>query len=156
MQPVKINLATANDIDLLVELRILFGNELTGKQEPAIEANLRDNLRQYFTEELNQSYICSYAELEGQVVSVAGLVIRRQPASLKNPSGRWGYVMNVFTLPAYRGRGLSAQVIRVLLDHATSLGVPAFELHATPQGESVYQKLGFEIHPEPTYRKFAG
>lgn len=146
--------ATENEIDLMVNMRILFSDELIGKQDAAIEAQLRLNLKEYFIEELNNTYLCYYATVNGEGASIAGLVLRKQPGSLKNPSGKWGYLMNVFTLAEYRRMGLSSQVINALMDKAISLGITSFELHATKQGELTYQKLGFEILSEPTYRKF--
>jgi GNAT superfamily N-acetyltransferase len=156
MQPhtIKISQARQNDIDLVTDMRILFADELAGKQEPETESRLRLQLKQYFNEELNDTYLSYYAEVDGKIASIAGLVIRKQPGSLKNPSGKWGYIMNVFTLPEFRKMGLSAQVIKALMDQAVALGITSFELHATPQGAPGYEKLGFRIHEEPTYRKF--
>lgn len=145
---------TTNEIGLAVDMRILFADELAGKQDPETESRLRQQLEQYFHEELNQTYLCYYAEVNGTVASIAGLVIRKQPGSLKNPSGKWGYIMNVFTLPEFRRMGLSQQVLHALMNKAAALGITSFELHATPQGAPAYQKLGFQIHNEPTYRKF--
>ena len=156
MQSIHINQATANDLDLLVDMRILFGDELVGKQDPTVESDYRNSLRQYFAAELDQTYLSCYATVDGIAVAIAGMVVRKQPGSLKNPSGLWEYIMNVFTLPAYGGRALSTQVMRALMEYAATRGITAFELHATEQGEPVYQKLGFKIHPEPTYRMFIG
>ncbi|HTN16368.1 MAG TPA: GNAT family N-acetyltransferase [Chitinophagaceae bacterium] len=151
---IKISQATPEEIPVVVDMRILFADELGGKPDPETEARMRLQLETYFSEELNRSYLCYYAEVNGTVASIAGLVIRKQPGSLKNPSGKWGYIMNVFTLPEFRRLGLSAQVMRALMDKAIELGITSFELHATPQGEPTYQKLGFQLYAEPTYRKF--
>ncbi|MBL7712475.1 MAG: GNAT family N-acetyltransferase [Chitinophagaceae bacterium] len=151
---ISISQATKNDIGILTDMRILFADELAGKQDPETESGMRRQLEQYFTEELNHTYLCCYARINGVPGSIAGLVLRKQPGSLKNPSGKWGYFMNVYTLPEFRRMGLSAQLINALTEQAAALGYTSFELHATPQGAKIYEKIGFQLHPEPTYRKF--
>lgn len=154
MDNIEFHLATAADLEIILEYRIRFGEELVGKQAATDEAALRESLAEYFTHELDKNYICWYATQDGKVVSIAGMVVRVGPGNVKNPSGRWGYIMNVYTLPEYRGRGLSTAVMDRLLATGEERGITAFELHATPAGEPVYIKAGFKIHGEPTYRKF--
>ena len=99
--------ATAADIDAVVEMRMLFSIEYAGVQSPEVEAQLRQNLSDYFIKELDKNYLCWFAKVDGEVASIAGMVIRINPGNVKNPSGIWGYIMNVYTLPKYRRMGLS-------------------------------------------------
>lgn len=154
MQKIRLHRATTADIDILVDMRILFGNELVGEQDEDTERQIRMALLEYFMEELNRGCICRYAIVDGEVASIACVVLRRQPPSIKNRSGKWGYFMNVYTVPEYRRRGLSAMVLQQLEKDAAEMGVTAFELHATEAGAPVYEKVGYVIHGEPTYRKF--
>ncbi|GAA4470167.1 GNAT family N-acetyltransferase [Nemorincola caseinilytica] len=154
MDNIEYHLATEADVDIILRYRIKFGEELASTQVAADEATLRESLTEYFAREVNRNYICWYATHEGVVVSIAGLVVRVGPGNIKNPSGRWGYVMNVYTLPQYRGRGLSSAIMDRLLATGVERGITAFELHSTPAGEPVYIKAGFKLHNEPTYRKF--
>lgn len=154
MQDVRLHRATTADVDILVDMRIAFANELAGVQDEDTERQARMALLEYFMEELNRSCICRYALVDGEVASIACVVIRRQPPSLKNRWGKWGYFMNVYTVPEYRRRGLSALVLRQLEEDAAEMGVMAFELHATEAGAPVYESMGYKVHPEPTYRKF--
>ena len=87
-------------------------------------------------------------------VGIGSVHIRRVPGNFKNPSGVWGYLMNMYTLPEYRGRGICSRILTLLVDEGRQLGITAFELHATEQGRPVYEKNGFEIHHEPTLRKY--
>lgn len=135
-------------------MRILFAEELAGKQDEAAVQCSRINLDQYFKQELNKTCLCWYAAVDNEPASIACVVLRKQPPSIKNPSGRWGYLMNVYTLPQYRKMGLSSAVLRHLEQDAASLGITAFELHATAGGAPVYEKNGYIVHNEPTYRKF--
>lgn len=157
MEAIEFHLATDSkkDIDILVEYRLIFAEEMAGeKLEPEAEALNRANGRAYFEEEVGKNYICWYATVDGEVAAIAGMVVRRGPGNLNNPSGVWGYIMNVYTAPQHRRKGLSALLMDKLIETGAERGIKAYELHATKAGEPVYIKNGFELHPEPTYRKF--
>jgi ribosomal protein S18 acetylase RimI-like enzyme len=66
-----------------------------------------------------------------------------------NPSGRVGYIANVATDRAYRGRGYARSTTAVLLDWLRSTGVATVNLHATRAAEHLYRSLGFT---EPSER----
>ncbi len=146
--------AVDSDINMIIDLRIMFADELMGKQDIAVENELRCNFREYFTSELNKTCLCWYAAVDNQTVSIVTMVLRTQPGNIKNPSGRWGYIMNVFTLPLFRRLGISSMLLNKIMEHAVGLGYTAFELHATKDGEQTYIKNGFSLHTEPTYRKY--
>ncbi|MES2704522.1 MAG: GNAT family N-acetyltransferase [Bacteroidota bacterium] len=146
--------AGEDDVDIVTDYRMAFSDELNGKQSEAIERNLRDNLNAYFKAELGRNYICWYASVNGDVAAIGGLGIRVVPGNIKNPSGVWGYIMSIYTVPQYRRQGLCKQILERLVNTARERGVTAFELHATKEGEPVYVQSGFVQHSEPTYRKF--
>lgn len=154
MEDIQYLQATLADVDMLVDYRMHFSHELVGKYPDAEETVLRNNMHAYFTREINQNYFCWYATIDGQVAAIAGMGIRVVPGNVKNPSGIWGYIMSVYTVPQHRRKGLSGQLIRHLVATGRQQGITAFELHATKAGEPVYIKQGFKIHNEPTYRLF--
>jgi ribosomal protein S18 acetylase RimI-like enzyme len=78
----------------------------------------------------------------GLVASGVGLISPRLP-SPNNADGRVGYIQWVATESAFRRRGLARQVLVGLLQWFDERGVPVIELHATPDGESLYRSLGF-------------
>jgi GNAT superfamily N-acetyltransferase len=154
MESIEYIRATAKDIQILTDMRLLFSNELIGKQPQAAEEILEVNLKEYFSGEINKTYFSWYATVDGEVAAIAGMGIRVQPGNFKNPSGKWGYLMSVYTKPEYRKRGLSGELIQRLIETAKDLGITALELHATQEGEPVYLRKGFFRHNEPTYRMF--
>jgi predicted acetyltransferase len=147
-------LATTDDVAVAVDYRIAFANEFAGKQSTVIETETRARLHAYFSKELNKNYICWYVKEEDEIAAIGGLVLRDGPGNLKNPSGRWGYIMNVYTVPNHRRKGYCSAILDRLIDTARERGVTAIELHASVAGIPVYEKYGFELHPEPTYRKY--
>ena len=64
-----------------------------------------------------------------------------------NQTGRVGYVANMCTDPAYRRRRWAGATLVSLLAWLRSTSITTVDLHATPDGESLYRSLGFT---EPT------
>lgn len=154
MESIEYRQATSADVSLIMHMRMLFSDELVGKQAGEQEKALEESLTAYFAREINRSYFSWYATVDGDAAAIAGMTIRVQPGNVKNPSGRWAYIMSVYTKPQYRKRGLSGHLIERLIETGKQLGITAFELHATPEGEPVYLRKGFFQHNEPTYRMF--
>jgi ribosomal protein S18 acetylase RimI-like enzyme len=55
------------------------------------------------------------------------------------------YVTTVAVLPAYRRRGIGAELVRRLLEGRDTI---RFVLHANPDVQDFYRKLGFEDAPD--------
>lgn len=147
--------ASLEDLQTLVEMRIAFALELNGLQPESKVVALRNQLNIYFTDAIQHETCIFYvAEAKGTVVGIGGMMLRETPGGFKNISGKWGYLMNMYTIPDFRRRGICATILNLLLEKASSYGITAFELHATIEGEYVYKQNGFKMHDEPTYRKF--
>jgi GNAT superfamily N-acetyltransferase len=146
--------ATQVDIPLMTEMRIAFLQDILGPADDNEVSELRSALNVYHTTALaNNDYLSEIAWDGDIAVGIGGIVIREQPGGFKNPSGRLAYVMNMYTIPAYRRKGISTIILRRLMDRAKEIGITAFELLATKEGAPVYEKLGYYQHTEPVYRK---
>ncbi len=146
---------TFNDIEDFVELRIMFALEIAGVQ-PIEKVNaVRQQLIDYFTKATANNTCISYlARHEGKIVGIGSVHLIDRPGNFKNISGKWGYIMNMFTMPNYRRKGISNRILNELMTAAVDCGVTAFELYATPTGEFVYTKNGFELFKVPSYRRY--
>ena len=153
--PITYYKAGKKDLQVLIEMRIGFSIELTGIHSEQVTNKLKENLKQYFIKVLeNKTAIFYLAKSNDKVVGMGGLVIREQPGNFKNPEGKTGYLLNMFTLPAFAGKGICSKILNLLVEDAKQTGISFFELHATKEGEMVYKQHGFEIHDEPTYRRY--
>ena len=56
---------------------------------------------------------------------------------------REGVVVNVFTQPAWRRRGVAAQLMDAVLAWARETRLDSLVLHASSDGPSLYDRLGF-------------
>lgn len=149
------HIATLKDVSALVEHRMLFALELSGEQKPETMLQLKQQLTDYFSNTVqDQSCISMMATCNGTVAGIGSVHVREMPGNFKNPSGKWGYIMNMYTVPAFRRMGICKTILNKLIEEGKKIGITAFELHATHMGERVYLNEGFAYHSEPTLRKF--
>lgn len=66
-----------------------------------------------------------------------------------NPTGRVGYIANMSTDRDCRRRGYGRATLVALLAWLRSTGITTVDLHATPDGESLYRSLGCTEPTDP-------
>lgn len=54
------------------------------------------------------------------------------------------YLLSMFTDPVHRGEGAATRIVRAAMKWAKSRGIHVMLLHASPFGEPLYTRLGFE------------
>lgn len=152
---ITISKASNHDIQTLVDMRIRFALELSGIKPEEDIKKLKQQLFNYFSKAtLNNICISFIATSEGQAVGIGSMQVREAPGNFRNPSGKWGYLMNMYTLPEYRRKGICQRILTLLMEEGKKVGITAFELHATQSGEIVYQQHGFKLTKDLSMRKF--
>ncbi len=135
--------ATAEDIDVLIELRLLYLAEHFGdilKTEQQISGQLAG----YFAAHLSRDFEAFLAEEHNRPIACAFLVVQEKPANPRFPGGKTGLVLNVYTRSEYRRRGTAGSLLSALIKEAESLGLSYIELTSTEAGEPLYKSFGFE------------
>ncbi len=65
--------------------------------------------------------------------------------------GREGLVMNVYTAPAWRRRGIARRLMEEIIAWAKTAGIVRLVLHASDEGRPLYTALGFVPTNEMRY-----
>jgi GNAT superfamily N-acetyltransferase len=139
-----------DDIDLLVKYRMLFLKELQNPTDKNNEVLLEEKLTNYFNRTLqDNTFIAWVAEYNEEPLSFGGMVVQEIPGHFQFISGRQGYILNMYTLPEYRRKGISTHLLSKLLDEALAMGLTKVYLHATEHGINIYKKVGFEVSSWP-------
>ena len=60
-----------------------------------------------------------------------------------NPTGKKAYIMNMYTAPEYRRKGIAIHTLDLLVKDAREQGASQITLEATEMGRSLYEKYGF-------------
>ncbi len=134
--------ANTNDIAKIVDLRL----KLLKEEGAFIEtkADVEKLLFEYYEKELNKTITVNVAEQEGEIVSMSGLIFQQYPPSFKNPTGLKAHISSVYTVPAFRRKGLATKLLDTIVEQVKQNGVKDIWLLATKQGVPLYEKYGFE------------
>ena len=80
---------------------------------------------------------------EGKVVAGAGLWLMDWPPNMLPGGHRRGHMLNVYTEPTHRRRGIARNVMQAALAWCTANRIETVVLHASDEGEPLYASLGF-------------
>jgi ribosomal protein S18 acetylase RimI-like enzyme len=132
------------DIDELVECRLEMRLEReAGNMNIGIE-EFRSRNYDYFKKHLpDDSFISWIALDEGNIAATSGLCFFCTPPAFSNPSGNTAYIMNIYTKPGYRNRGIASKLMGHIIQEARSKECSKITLHASDMGRPIYEKLGF-------------
>ena len=141
MKDVELRRAGAQDVDLLVDLRktvLIAANQLPADADLS---HLDAPCAAYFADEDRQT---TFLALDGdRVVGVGSADYHTEMPTCSNPTGRCAFLMNIYTDPAYRRRGIAARIVNALVEDAKARGAGSVLLEATEMGAPLYRKLGF-------------
>lgn len=142
--PPRLRRATLDDVPLLVLHRRLMWRDMgTFPEETLAPADAP--YRRWLRARLKSgSAVAWVAESGGR--PVASGVVWVQPVQPRPtmPEGRMPYLLSVYVDPAHRGKGLATRLTKAAIAWSRAQGYPKLALHASAQGRSVYERLGFE------------
>lgn len=136
--------ATLDDLEIILDLRMAFLRE-SHPEAAGAEPVTREANRRYIGEKLPAGELLIWlAEEDGQVIGTSGLVFFHRPPTLRNQSTMQAYLMNMYTLPDCRGRGVATALLREIVDYVGTTPAKRIYLHATDSGRPVYERIGFK------------
>jgi len=137
--------AVFDDLPHLVRHRRAMFEEM-GHRDPAVLETVDAASRKYFEQALHEgSYKAWLAEQsKGEIVAGGGIVLARWPGFPGESLAQRAWILNMYTEPHARRRGLARQLLRVMLDWSRAHGFATVSLHASPAGRPLYESLGFQ------------
>ncbi len=144
--------AAPADREGLVALRFAFLEEFRhiGRD---VRERLEPELYRYFDKHIGaDDFIAMLGFEDERLCSAAFLTVCDAPPNDQYPNGRLGYVFNVYTLPACRGKGYAGRIMQRLVREAKARGVTAINLNASDAGRPIYERIGFEVLKDTAMR----
>jgi len=136
--------ATSDDIEALTDLRVAFFEDIGDITDEKHAEAFREATYRYLSEALPQgNFLAWVAEEDGQIVGTSGLIFFEQAPTPTNLVGTEGYVLNIYTVPQWRCKGIARTLLEEIIRYVKNTGAPQLWLYATGEGRSVYEKLGF-------------
>jgi GNAT superfamily N-acetyltransferase len=143
--------ANIDDLEALINCRVRFLNELYKHPDDEQAEVLRKSLRQYFYEAItSNNFVGQLAEHNGRIIGTGGMVVWQRPANYNSlESGKLGYLLNFYTIPEARRKGVCTRLLNELIKEARLVGLKYLHLNATKDGMRIYRKAGF-AEPDDT------
>lgn len=136
--------ATIDDIDILTETRTLVLRAANRLPDDTDMREVRQQSYEYYKKALcDNSHLACLVFDEETFVGAGGVSFYQVMPTCHNPSGRKAYIMNMFTHPNYRRRGIAYKTLDLLVGAAKDRGITAISLEATESGRPLYEKYGF-------------
>ena len=136
--------AGLEDIGLLVKIRLEVlraANCLDADTEMSL---VERQSREYYEEALRADTHAAYLVFdEERVIGAGGVSFFRVMPTYHNPTGWKAYIMNMYTSPDYRRRGIAYHTLELLIEEAEKRGVKHISLEATDMGRPMYERYGF-------------
>lgn len=136
--------ATLEDINTLVETRI---EVLRAANKLCADTDIGEVERQsylYYQKALSDgSHIAYLVFDESGCIGTGGVSFFQVMPTYHNPSGKKAYIMNMYTNPKYRRKGIAYKTLDMLIKEIKSKGISSISLEATDMGRPLYEKYGF-------------
>ena len=121
--------------------------ELFGSFRAKSEARLREAL----TKKEYVGWLVSQRDLPQTIIAGAGVQLRQVlPHPIGEPGGeiticdgRQGIILNVFTEPEWRRRGVADLLMKTIIKWSREQCLEELVLHASDEGRTLYERLGF-------------
>lgn len=146
---IKIREIGSEEVELLTSYRIAYLAEMQGERNEEFQQKLKFELFQYFSEALAEDRLFAFmAEQDGVALSFGAMVLKKIPGDFNQTRYLEGDILNMYTVPFARRKGISGMILQELLNEAHNRGISKVSLHTSKEGEKLYRKLGFS---EPIY-----
>jgi GNAT superfamily N-acetyltransferase len=136
--------ATIEDIDILTETRIEVLRAANKLSDDVDMSEVKKQSYDYYKKALSNNTHIAYLVFDNDIfVGAGGVSFFQVMPTYHNPSGNKAYIMNMYTNPKYRRKGIAYNTLDMLVKEARDKGVTAISLEATNMGRPLYEKYGF-------------
>jgi GNAT superfamily N-acetyltransferase len=141
---------STSDIDAIVHHRQAMFIDVGYPDDAALRtmaANFRPWLQKKMeaTEYLTWFAVVPECAPDSSIAAGLGLWLMDWPPHMIGGGSRWrGNILNVYTEPAHRRRGMGRALMTTALEWCEANQVSPVILHASPDGRALYESLGFK------------
>lgn len=131
---------TENELDTFIELRI----QQLREEGATEEIDLKPALFDYYNRHMADGTFVSWLAMDGEtMVGTSGMSFVEKPPYFSCPSGKIGLLSSMYTLEAYRRKGIAKELLARVVDEAKRYGCGAVQITASDMGVLLYSDFGF-------------
>ena len=141
----KLRSATGKDLAVLVQHRRAMWEDM-GVKDGRRLSQADKAYRRWASKRLRDGSLrCWVVENpDGMIVGSGCLWLQPIQPSPGRSGGLQPYLLSMYTMPHYRGKGLASKVVREAVKWTRQNRYASLRLHASEMGRGVYRKLGFK------------
>jgi GNAT superfamily N-acetyltransferase len=121
--------------------------EVSGEAFEILRTKTRALIKEWLENGDYAGWLASPADKPDLIVAGGGIqlqpILPRPLSPSKIGEGRQGTIVNVFTEPEWRRRGIGSLLMKEIIAWSRGEGLERILLHASEEGRPVYKKLGF-------------
>ncbi len=140
----KLRVATPADLPVIMHHRRQMFIDMGFKDEAGLQAMEATSIPFFRTGLENGSYRGWLVENNEGVIAGGGVVLLEFPSSPRDPRAVRAFIINMYTEPPFRKKGLAKMVMEEMIRWCKEQGFAWVALHASDAGRSLYEKLGFK------------
>lgn len=136
--------ANLDDIELLVKSRIIVLREANHLDDSADMSEVKAQSYDYYRKAIPNGECIVYLVFDDdKFVGCGGVSFFRVMPTCHNPTGKKAYLMNIYTSPKYRRKGIAYKTLDLLIKATREKGINHITLETTSMGQPMYEKYGF-------------
>ncbi|WP_298839713.1 GNAT family N-acetyltransferase [Clostridium sp.] len=138
-------MATIEDIDSLVKLRIKLLNESNNNIKSYDCDQYSGVLKKFYYDNLPSGKVIALLVLiNGDVVAISMICLYNITPSLYNLDGKMALLTDLYTILQYRNKGYGMDILKDIMEYVKNRGYGKVILNATEAGRKLYEKYGFK------------
>lgn len=136
--------ASLDDIDILVSTRVEVLKAANLLDDTADMSKVEQESYNYYKSALsNNTHTAILVFDDEKFIGAGGVSYYRVMPTYHNPTGEKAYIMNMYTSPSYRRKGIAYKTLDILIKDAKDRGITEITLESTDMGRPLYKKYGF-------------
>lgn len=147
--------AVEEEDEILAEYYLRMWRDIGVSQAEIIATALHDTKTFIRSARLNLDFMGFIAKSNGFTVGAACCqkLVCAYPMVTTNVLGKRGYVWGVYVETGFRQRGVARELVGRCINHLISVGCVEVFLHASQDGRSLYERVGFRVTNEMSIRQ---
>lgn len=146
MSDISVRLATPDDVPTIIRHRYQMFVAMGGDPEETHKAVYQVGHDEWLRPKVESGTYIGYMAVneQGEVIAGAGLWLMDWLPGPYAPEGVVGYLCNVFTEEAYRGKGIARRLVEMAVAECRKRKLKRMSLHASDAGRPLYESMGFK------------
>ena len=145
MDSYRIRPAIPDDLDHVLHHRRRMFEDMGFTDAPALDRMIEVStalLRRGLADDTYRGWLVE--DVAGSVVAGGGVILLEFQPHPIDPRPQRAWVVNMFTEPGHRRRGLARRLMDAMIGWCRDAGLTHLNLHASDEGRPLYEALGFE------------